>query len=181
MLWTQTYDSGSNDWFNGMTLDAHGNVYFSGGLWNGANHDFLTVKYFRVGQGIAILPTALSDPAYNIDYQENLRALGGIEPFAWSIAGGALPAGLSLNATTGEISGTPTGAFGPYTFTVRVTDTANTIADQSYTITVLDVPYISLQTCHRQSCIHHIIRQSSPRAGGTPYSWSINSGICLRA
>src|SRR5688572_30115324 len=38
----------------------------------------------------------------------------------WTIMGGALPTGLSLNLNTGEISGTPT-VEGSYTFTVRLT------------------------------------------------------------
>ena len=47
------------------------------------------------------------------------------EPFAWSLASGKLPPGLSLAPTTGDITGTPPdGSAGTYNFTLQV-DTAN--------------------------------------------------------
>ena len=49
-------------------------------------------------------------------YSQTLAA-DGSAPIAWSVAGGALPEGLSLNESTGEISGTPTAA-GTYTFEI---------------------------------------------------------------
>ena len=47
---------------------------------------------------------------------------GGSAPFKWSVAAGALPAGLTLNSN-GTLSGTPSGS-GSSTFTVTVTDSA---------------------------------------------------------
>lgn len=40
-------------------------------------------------------------------YSQTLTANGGSAPFVWSIIAGALPSGLSLNASTGSITGTP--------------------------------------------------------------------------
>ena len=37
-----------------------------------------------------------------------LQATGGITPYSWTVTTGSLPAGLTLNAATGAISGTPT-------------------------------------------------------------------------
>jgi hypothetical protein len=42
----------------------------------------------------------------------------------WSVVDGVLPSGLSLNSTTGEISGTPLAYGGNYDFTIRVTNDA---------------------------------------------------------
>jgi len=53
-------------------------------------------------------------------YTATLAAAGGTPPYTWSIASGALPAGLTLTAATGVISGTPT-ATGTASFTVKVT------------------------------------------------------------
>ena len=50
--------------------------------------------------------------------------LNGVTPLAFKNVSGALPAGLSISATTGAITGTPvtTAALKPYTFAVNVTD-----------------------------------------------------------
>ena len=48
-------------------------------------------------------------------------ATGGVGPYTYSISSGALPTGLSLNTSTGAITGTPT-AIGPFTFTVKAVD-----------------------------------------------------------
>ncbi|HTT33968.1 MAG TPA: Ig-like domain repeat protein [Methylomirabilota bacterium] len=52
------------------------------------------------------LPTATVGQAYSFQLTE----VGGVSPFTWSITSGSLPAGLSLNSSTGLISGTPTAA-----------------------------------------------------------------------
>jgi hypothetical protein len=58
----------------------------------------------------------------NVPYRVKLGLFGGTAPYAWSITSGVLPSGLTLNTTSGEISGTPT-AEEARTFTVQVTDT----------------------------------------------------------
>lgn len=52
-------------------------------------------------------------------YEDKLKAKGGDGSYTWSIASGALPSGLSLASSTGEISGTPSTS-GKVEFTVRV-------------------------------------------------------------
>ena len=66
----------------------------------------------------ALLPA----PRVGVPYAASLQALGGVPPYAWALASGALPAGLVL-APDGAITGTPTEA-GTATFTVEVTDAA---------------------------------------------------------
>jgi RHS repeat-associated protein len=56
-------------------------------------------------------------------YSATLSASGGTLPYAWSLTGSQqLPSGLSLNASTAVISGTPTTAAGPLTLNVEATD-----------------------------------------------------------
>jgi hypothetical protein len=59
-----------------------------------------------------------------------LTATGGVTPYAWSAIG--LPAGLSLNATTGQITGTPT-TVGTSTVTVTATDKSKAVATATFT------------------------------------------------
>ena len=84
---------------------------------------------------ITITAPSLPDASIGIPYAQTLQTTNGTAPYVWSIASGNLPAGVTLNNSTGAISGTPT-ASGTYTFVVRVTD-ANTItATRSYSINV---------------------------------------------
>lgn len=71
---------------------------------------------------LGITTTRLPAATPNIPYRVNLGLFGGTAPYAWSITSGALPNGLTLNAATGQITGTPT-MEGTSSFTVRVTDT----------------------------------------------------------
>ncbi len=53
-------------------------------------------------------------------YTTTLVTANGTGPFTWTLFGGSLPAGLSLNPTTGVVTGTPTAAGNSNaTFTVR--------------------------------------------------------------
>src|SRR5579863_4960006 len=58
-------------------------------------------------------------------YTQPIAITGGLAPFTYSISTGALPAGLSINSSTGAISGTPTGPNGTASFTVKVVDSSN--------------------------------------------------------
>lgn len=53
---------------------------------------------------------------------------GSFTPYTYSVFSGALPGGLSLNTSTGEITGTPTTA-GSFSAVVRATDTATNTAN----------------------------------------------------
>ena len=80
-----------------------------------------------------ITTDTLPDGKVGEAYSHTLTATG-TTPITWSIDGG-LPAGLSLNADTGEISGTPT-ADGTAKFTVKATNSAGSNTKElSITIT----------------------------------------------
>jgi hypothetical protein len=56
-------------------------------------------------------------------YRYQFTTWGGKAPFSWKLASGQLPPGLTLDATSGTLQGTPI-ATGTYAFTVRVTDSS---------------------------------------------------------
>ena len=61
---------------------------------------------------------------------------------AWTLAAGSLPAGLTLNADTGEITGTPTVA-GAYQITLKLTDVDGEFSTKVETINVITPPTIT--------------------------------------
>src|SRR5206468_1181701 len=75
----------------------------------------------------------------NLPYSQPILTNNCTAPNAWSVTVGALPAGLTLNASTGVISGTPTGS-GTSSFTVRVTDNLGHSDTLSTSINVAAIP-----------------------------------------
>ncbi|HET7203188.1 MAG TPA: sulfatase-like hydrolase/transferase [Steroidobacteraceae bacterium] len=72
--------------------------------------------------GLAIVPVPKLPAAYvGRAFSYRMRPWGGEAPFQWEVGAGGLPPGLSVNPTTGVISGTPT-ARGTYQFRIRLTD-----------------------------------------------------------
>jgi hypothetical protein len=70
---------------------------------------------------LAITTTALPQGVTATGYGATLQTTGGLAPITWTITNGQLPSGLSLNATTGAITGSPV-RLETSTFTVRATD-----------------------------------------------------------
>ena len=104
----------------------------------------LTAQFAPSSHSVTITTDTLPDGKVGETYSQTLTA-NGTAPITWSIDGG-LPAGLSLNADTGEISGTPT-ADGTAKFTVKATNSAGSdtkelsitiakAAPAEYTVTV---------------------------------------------
>lgn len=84
---------------------------------------------------LGITTASLPNGTINTPYNALVSANGGISPYSWTIASGALPIGLSLDAHSGLISGTP-GAAGTTNATIKVTDVQNDTATQVLTITI---------------------------------------------
>ncbi len=133
----------------------------------------------------AILITCNSCPAgtmtlpygtLNSPYSATLSASDGIAPYTWSIASGSsLPAGLTLDPSTGVISGTPTATQPPTQVTVQVTDSEHPVsqATTQLTLTVIGVTTSSLPN----ATINTPYSQGVTVGGGQgPYSWTVTAG-----
>ncbi|PYT96339.1 MAG: hypothetical protein DMG36_00620, partial [Acidobacteria bacterium] len=82
---------------------------------------------------LAISTTSLPAGMVGQGYSAQLNGTGGTTPYAWTVASGALPAGLTLSSS-GVISGVPSAA-GASTFSAKVTDMNLQTAQQSLSIT----------------------------------------------
>ena len=94
-----------------------------------------------INSPLAITTTSLNNWTVNVDvYSQAIVTSGGTGPLVYSVqSGDSLPAGLTLNTSTGVISGTPT-ATGAYTFHIKVTDAAAVAVTQAYTVTIAGRP-----------------------------------------
>jgi hypothetical protein len=77
-----------------------------------------------VAANLIITSTSVPPALLNGSYSETLTAIGGEEPYIWSVASGNLPPGIQLDGATGELWGSAT-AEGTFDFTVQLTDSAD--------------------------------------------------------
>jgi hypothetical protein len=82
-------------------------------------------------------PPELSPGTVGEPYAIGVFADGGTTPYSWTLVGGSLPPGLSLQKSPGRVQGTPTAA-GTFGFTLRVDDSGGQSTTATFTITVSD-------------------------------------------
>jgi subtilisin family serine protease len=125
---------------------------------------------------LAITTTSLSGGVVGQAYSQTLAATGGTTPYTWSLSSGSLPPGLSLNASSGTISGSPTTS-GTFTFTAQVTDGTQT-ATKALSIVVAPPSALSITTASLpQGRVGRAYSATLAASGGTPpYSWSRTTG-----
>jgi len=114
-------------------------------------------------------------------YSQNFAATGGSGSLTWSISSGSgagtlIPVpGLTLNASTGALTGTPTAA-GNYSFTIKVVDGAGKMATKQFSLSINTALAVST-TSLANSVVNLPYSATILATGGTqPYTWSVISG-----
>jgi hypothetical protein len=119
------------------TLLVNGRVLLAGG---GANNDTAAIasaELYDAGLGFCVTtpPGPLAPGLLGTAYSQTLTVSGGTTPYTWSVVSNSLPAGLTLVASSGAITGTPT-VLTIVNFIVRVTDTNGLTATQPFSLTI---------------------------------------------
>jgi surface antigen len=120
-----SYPSGPYEWVSLNSTDSNAsNVGWPNGF----------IYLGGVGAAPSITTTSIPSDMVGDPYTASLGASGGAAPYHWSVAGGSLPPGLTLNAG-GTISGTPA-SNGSYSFTVTVTGANNASSSETLAMNV---------------------------------------------
>lgn len=120
--------------------------------------------------------TTLPDAIVGTPYRTTLTVARGTKPIAWSVSAGALPAGLTLNPSSGLISGTPT-ATGTASFTVKATDAGKQVATRALKIAVAaPAPSIAPASLPAASLGAPYRAQLTGSGSTAPYAWSVSAG-----
>jgi lysophospholipase L1-like esterase len=124
---------------------------------------------------LGIATTGAFDGTEGSYYSSTFQATGGVGSYKWYISSGALPAGLSLNGSTGQVTGTPRGT-GNSTFDVTVSDAGGDYATQSYSVDIAQVPLTVSSTLAPATVGTYYTGNVNPSGGSAPYGWSLVSG-----
>jgi uncharacterized protein (TIGR03437 family) len=135
------------------------------------------------GTTLTITTSSLPGGTVGAAYSQSLSASGGTPPYNnWAVGSGALPPGLTLDASAGTISGIPNSAAGsPYNFSVLVKDSTGAVAAAvSLSIAVSQPAALTIITANplQPGTVGVPYSQTFAATAGTPpyVSWAVTAG-----
>lgn len=127
---------------------------------------------------LAISGTPITSATENSAYTGfTVSATGGTAPYTYSIASGSLPTGVTLNSSTGAVSGTPT-VNGSFTgIVIRATDAFGLTDDlDSFDLTVAAAPSVAFQ---KRAASLTMAQNSTTTTGAASLSTTFDMGYSL--
>ena len=142
-----------------------------------SSHAAATVTVVPQAQ-LAISTVALPGAYTAQPYNASISATGGITPYQWSLASGALPSGIQLQPSSGAVTGM-TALAGSYPFTAKVTDSSGQSANLAFTLTVSSSSANGFDGPAELPRIYIVTSMSNTPAPGSTIT--VNSGGSLQA
>ena len=136
-----------------------------------------SLKCITTVSGVTITTSTLAAIVTGQSYSATLAASGGSTPYTFSVSG--LPSGISLNSSTGALSGFVNDPVGSYTVYFTVTDSSSPPVSQtrSYTMAVIDPVTITTSTLVRGATGKVYGPVTLTSSGGTsPITFAVTSG-----
>ena len=159
----------------GGTPTSRGTFPFTVKVLDGAGDTDTQPLQIIVNSNPLITTETLPNAVAGSTYSATLAASGTVPPVTWTVSLGTLPAGLSLAASTGIISGMPSAA-GTASFTVRLVDSGGGSTTRALSLTVnaaLGITTSSLVA----GTVGTAYSQALGASGGVPpYSWTVSVG-----
>ena len=125
---------------------------------------------------VSLSPTTLTTPTVGTAYSQAVTASGGNAPYTYAVATGTLPTGLTLNTSTGVLSGTVTSS-SAVSFTLRATDAKGCIGTLAWSFTpICPVVTVGPATLNTPTVGTAFSQTLSATGGLSPYSWALTSG-----
>lgn len=158
-----------------VTVAASG-IYSATASANGCSSAAATAAV-TVNPAPSLSPSTLPGGTVGTAYDQTFIGSGGAAPYTFAVTSGALPGGLSLNGSTGLLSGTPAGA-GAFAFTIGITDTNGCGTGNTYVILVT-CPQIAITPATLPTGAFNMpYNQALTASGGTaPYTYALSGAL----
>ncbi len=165
----QVSETGSN---STVTIS---NASGTGTAFTTSSQGSLVIPDPLTGGALTIQTISLAMGIKGLGYGQTLTATGGTPPYTWSIASGSLPTGLSLNSSTGGITGTPSQNTANV-IQFSVSDSGSVMATVSLTLAISAAVEIVTTTLPNGTQSAAYSQQISVTGGNLPYVCSVIGG-----
>jgi alpha-tubulin suppressor-like RCC1 family protein len=148
---------------------------------NGTPVEYATRQYsVDIYDDVVVESSGLTSAVRGEPYSDSVLVTGGKLPYHFNIIDGTLPAGLTMNSSTGHISGTADPVYGhSQEFTVRVLDSGNPsgFVDKLFTIYVTDSLAITTESIQAALQKAPYLAELGSEGGISPHTWSMMHGV----